>query len=218
MIEHLISVLRQRNVVLRLENKQLLCDAPQGMMSPELIEQIERNKEAIIKFLEQKSDQDRSRSMGRTLDGTSEGAEIPLSFSQESLWFLEQLNPGSSAYNIPLKISIAASVDSDVLQRSLDEIVRRHQVLRTRFRVVGGRPLRSWVLRAKAPFTVMDLSTDPIEVRGTKANQWCASELTKRSRSIRTYCCEQRCCGSDRNSTCCCWWSIISWPTHLPLT
>jgi amino acid adenylation domain-containing protein len=179
MIERLISVLRQRDVVLRLENKRLVCDAPQGAMTPELIEQVERNKEEIVRFLEQKRDQDRSKVIRRTVQGASNGAEIPLSFSQESLWFLEQLNPGNSAYNIPLKISIAASVDGDVLQRSLDEIVRRHEVLRTRFRAVRGAPAQAIGPPSSAPFVFIDLSTEAAEVRQGKADQWCARESAK---------------------------------------
>ena len=111
MIEYLISILRQRDVVLRLENGRLVCDAPQGAMTPDLIEQVEYNKAEIVRFLQRTGERDPSKSIRRRAQAASNGAEIPLSFSQESLWFLEQLNPGNAAYNIPLKINIAAHVD-----------------------------------------------------------------------------------------------------------
>jgi hypothetical protein len=51
MVEHLIVTLRQRRVVLRLENEQLICDAPKGVMSQDLIAQVRQNKESIVEFL-----------------------------------------------------------------------------------------------------------------------------------------------------------------------
>ena len=59
--------------------------------------------------------------------------ELPLSFAQQSLWFNDQLKPGSAAYNIPFALRLLGRLDVDALRRSLDEIVRRHEVLRTCF-------------------------------------------------------------------------------------
>src|SRR5271163_1222247 len=58
---------------------------------------------------------------------------IPLSFAQERLWFLDQLQPASSTYNLPIVMRASGTLDVDLLRRSLSEIVRRHEVLRTRF-------------------------------------------------------------------------------------
>jgi amino acid adenylation domain-containing protein len=61
------------------------------------------------------------------------GAEAPLSFAQQRLWFLEQLQPGSGAYHAPAAVRFRGPLDVAALARSLDEVVRRHEVLRTRF-------------------------------------------------------------------------------------
>ncbi|HSG38583.1 MAG TPA: condensation domain-containing protein, partial [Thermoanaerobaculia bacterium] len=66
--------------------------------------------------------------------------EPPLSFAQERLWFLEQLAPGGSAYNIPVAVRLRGRLRADLLGRSLSEIARRHEVLRSSFPAVGGRP------------------------------------------------------------------------------
>jgi amino acid adenylation domain-containing protein len=58
---------------------------------------------------------------------------LPLSFAQQRLWFLDLLEPGSATYNIILALRLEGDLDRDALQRSLDEIVRRHEVLRTTF-------------------------------------------------------------------------------------
>jgi amino acid adenylation domain-containing protein len=68
------------------------------------------------------------------------GDRAPLSFGQERLWFLHQLEPDSPAYVIPLALRIGGALDVDALERALSEIVRRHEVLRTTFTSLDGRP------------------------------------------------------------------------------
>ncbi len=58
-------------------------------------------------------------------------ARLPLSFAQQRLWILDQLDPGSSAYNVPTSMWLQGTLDQAVLQQALDEIVRRHESLRT---------------------------------------------------------------------------------------
>src|ERR671924_2234292 len=57
--------------------------------------------------------------------------QLPLSYAQERLWFLDQLEPGSPLYNGPSAMRITGPLRTDSLERSLDEIVRRHESLRT---------------------------------------------------------------------------------------
>src|ERR1043166_8718404 len=68
--------------------------------------------------------------------------EAPLSFAQERLWVLDQWEPGSAFYNVPSSYRLGGEVNVTALERSLNEIVRRHEALRTRFQVVGGQPLQ----------------------------------------------------------------------------
>src|SRR5258708_2822190 len=64
----------------------------------------------------------------------------PLSFAQESLLFVKQLLPGTPIYNLPDAWVLKGRVDEIALQRSLDEIVRRHETLRTVFKSCDGKP------------------------------------------------------------------------------
>ena len=70
----------------------------------------------------------------------SREGDLPLSFGQQRLWFFDQFEPGSSAYNVPAAVRIAGQLDYAVLTRCLNEIVRRHEVLRISFASDEGRP------------------------------------------------------------------------------
>ncbi len=65
--------------------------------------------------------------------------ELPLSFAQQRLWFLSQLEPNSSSYNIPTAVRLEGELNHNALKQSFNEIVRRHEVLRTNFQTLEGR-------------------------------------------------------------------------------
>jgi amino acid adenylation domain-containing protein len=78
----------------------------------------------------------------RALPDRSAGGKAPLSFAQQRLWFLDQLTPGSSAYNIPEGFRLNGRLDSVALESALAEIVRRHESLRTVFAYESESPVQ----------------------------------------------------------------------------
>ncbi|HYG62622.1 MAG TPA: amino acid adenylation domain-containing protein, partial [Thermoanaerobaculia bacterium] len=97
-----------------------------------------------------------------------EGA-LPPSFAQQRLWFIDQLAPGSPLYNIPVALRVEGPLDARVLALCLEEIVRRHEVLRTVFAAPDGSPVQ--VIRPPEPFElpVVDLAALPCPGRETAA-------------------------------------------------
>ncbi len=76
------------------------------------------------------------------IEHVSREGELPLSFAQQRLWFLDQLESGTPFYNICRGLILKGSLNVAALEQSLNEIVRRHEVLRTNFRDVDGRPVQ----------------------------------------------------------------------------
>src|SRR2546423_1876441 len=72
----------------------------------------------------------------------TEAGPAPLSFAQQRLWFLNQLEPDSPLYNIHAAVSLSGPINVPVLRRSMSEILRRHEALRTTFAVVDDRPVQ----------------------------------------------------------------------------
>jgi hypothetical protein len=93
------------------------------------------------------------------------GGPAPLSFSQERLWFFDQLAPGSPAYNLPAALRLVGALDDVALARSLDEIERRHEVLRTTFTVLDGEPVQRVAPPASSPLPLVDLAGLPAAMR-----------------------------------------------------
>jgi amino acid adenylation domain-containing protein len=115
--------------------------------------------------------QDKRRRLARLLLEQKRGAEAPpgrirprrsdepppLSFAQQRLWFLDRLVPGSPFYNIPAAVRVQAPLDLPVLKRTLDEIARRHEALRTSFREVEGKPVQVVAPGLDVPLVLHDL-------------------------------------------------------------
>jgi amino acid adenylation domain-containing protein/FkbH-like protein len=83
---------------------------------------------------------------------------LPLSFAQQRLWFLDQLEPGRALYNIPCALRIRSFLDLTILQKSIEVLVERHETLRTRFVSCEGRPQQQIAEAADIPVKVTDLT------------------------------------------------------------
>jgi len=87
-----------------------------------------------------------------------QAGDLPLSFAQERLWFLDQLQPASALYNMPLAIALAGRLDRERLRRAAAQVVERHQVLRTVFAAVDGRPRQRLVTLEPLALPLVDLA------------------------------------------------------------
>ncbi|HKR12800.1 MAG TPA: amino acid adenylation domain-containing protein [Pyrinomonadaceae bacterium] len=110
---------------------------------------------------------------------TSSAAPLPLSFAQQRLWFLDRFEPGSSFYNIPATVRIAGPLNPAVLERAVHEIVGRHEVLRTTFPIVDGRPQQKIASSLTIPVPLVDLLPTPPMKRQAEALRWYEEETCR---------------------------------------
>ncbi len=106
-------------------------------------------------------------------------AQCPLSFAQERLWFLQRLDPQSSAYHIPLALDLLGSLDEAALERALAAVVQRHEVLRTTFSAADGEPRQLVSPPRQQPLPRVDLSALPGPTGAMAARQLAASEAVR---------------------------------------
>ncbi|HYG64114.1 MAG TPA: condensation domain-containing protein, partial [Thermoanaerobaculia bacterium] len=112
---------------------------------------------------------------------------FPLSFSQERLWFLAQMDPGGAGYNIPLVLDFLGPLEPPALEASLARVVARHEMLRTRFDFAeegaedgaGGRPVQIVEPAAGFLLPVVDLAGLPAEVRAGEARRLAMAEARR---------------------------------------
>ena len=84
--------------------------------------------------------------------------DAPLSFSQQRMWLLDQFEPGNPAYNRPTNISLTGTLNVPVLEKSLNEIIRRHEIFRTSFEEVNGKPFQKINPNITLKLPIIDLS------------------------------------------------------------
>ena len=93
----------------------------------------------------------------------------PVSFAQQRLWFLHQFDPASPLYNIPAALPLKGLISTRALEYSFNEIVRRHEVLRTTFATENGEPVQIIASELKVPLPVRDLRSLDVSQRQDEA-------------------------------------------------
>jgi amino acid adenylation domain-containing protein len=175
-IEEFLTDLRDRDVKLWLEHNnsegdvRLRCNAPKGILTPEIRSQLADRKTEIINFLQSTTTtSDTIQPVDRTLD-------LPLSFAQTRLWFLDRLDRSSATYNIPVALELNGELNIVALERSILEIVRRHEILRTSFQLVGDTPVQIIVEPPESIVSIVDFRSIPVAEQASKVQQLAETE------------------------------------------
>ena len=127
--------------------------------------------------------------------------ELPLSFAQQRLWILDQIVPSSSFYNVPNAVRLVGRLNPRALRRTYDEIIRRHEVLRTSFTLSVGRPIQVIAEHQRMTVPVVDLRSLPESVREATARRLAALEASRPSICLAVLCFDRCSCSSIRRRT-----------------
>jgi amino acid adenylation domain-containing protein len=137
-ILELFGQLRAVNVSLALDGDALKCSAPQGVLTADLRQELAERKPEIVAFL--RSSQNARRNPDPGIPRVDRSGPLPLSYAQQRLWFLNQLDPESAVNNLGIALRIKGNLNVSAVERALAEIVNRHEDLRTSFARVNGVP------------------------------------------------------------------------------
>src|SRR5918996_5805297 len=135
-LNEVLATLSDLGIKLWAEGDQLRIHAPTGRLTPDLRNALVKNKAEILLLLRQRSIHAGVTSI--PLASVPRDERLSLSYAQERLWFLDQLEGPSAAYNVTVGLKLTGPLAVGVLQQSLEAIVGRHEGLRTTFPTVEG--------------------------------------------------------------------------------
>ncbi|WP_348705609.1 condensation domain-containing protein, partial [Tenacibaculum sp. 190524A02b] len=132
-ILEVLKISEKEGIKLVLENGGLSIKTKKTSIDSDLLQKIKNQKEVLISYLEKHQKDSTLKSSDIKIEPYDRGAftRIPLSFNQERLWFLDQLQGSSQEYHIPTVICLEGTLNVDLLEVALKTIVARHEILRT---------------------------------------------------------------------------------------
>ncbi|MBD2727826.1 amino acid adenylation domain-containing protein [Nostoc sp. FACHB-892] len=173
----LLSYLRSLDIQIFIDGEKFRCNAPEGTLTVELRAEIQERKAEIIEFL--KATNRTHNHSFRPLVPISRSENLPLSFAQQRLWFLDQLIPNNPFYNIPVALHLTGSLNKAALEQTFNEIVRRHEALRTNFVIQSGQPVQVINPTLTIPLPIIDLRQLPQAEREVQARQFTNQEAQR---------------------------------------
>ncbi len=173
----LMAYLHTQGVELWANGNRLRYNAPKGVLTPFLRTELTECKSEILTILHQ-TDMVTSPT-SPPLRPISRAGKLPLSFAQERLWLVHQLDPQSPFYNVPVALRITGPLNVVALEKSINEILRRHEVLRTTCSTIDGKPVQ--VISPNAPLVlpVADLRDLPQPGREDRALELATQEARR---------------------------------------
>lgn len=171
-----ITELRKQGIRIWVEEGRLLFSAPNGVMTPEIRQELAARKGELTTFLLESGAE---QSAPASLQAAPKSETYPLSLSQAALWFIHQANPGTNAYNMFDALRLRGPLNADALERALQEIVKRHESLRTVFGAKDGQPFQR--IQPPGGFALLrsDLRTVPETERETQLRTLAEAEVQK---------------------------------------
>jgi amino acid adenylation domain-containing protein len=165
-LDRFLGELRQYDVQLWVENDRLRYRAAKNSLTAELLTELKTRKVEIIQFL------DRANASSEQIPpivSIDRQGQLPLSFAQQRFWFLHQFEPDSSSNNMPVVLRFVGALDVAVLEQSCQNLLQRHEVLRTHFPSVDGQPTQVIVPNIDLTLPVIDLQQLPLSQRDAEA-------------------------------------------------
>jgi amino acid adenylation domain-containing protein len=182
-LDALLSELRHLGIQLWVEGDRLRYKAAKDTLTPDLLAQLRDRKVEILEFLQTASLA--ADPSAATIPVIPRDGNLPLSISQERLWYHHQFEPNSSLNNIITAYRIKGTLDLELLNRAQHEIAQRHEILRTTFPTVDGAPTVAIASEWSLSIPIEDLQSVPVAERDEEAHRRAIAE-SRRSYDLET--------------------------------
>ncbi|MBR8830445.1 MAG: hypothetical protein N5P05_000084 [Chroococcopsis gigantea SAG 12.99] len=176
-IDSFLSELRQRNVQIWLDGDRVRYRAPKDSLSGELLSELKERKGEILCLLQQIGE--RVQNENPPIVSISREQELPVSLSQRRFWWQSQLEPDSAINNMPYVYSLRGSLDISLLEKSQNEIIRRHEILRMNLITLDGQPSIAIASELFLSIPVIDLQELSAPLRSDEAKRLANEEVRK---------------------------------------
>jgi amino acid adenylation domain-containing protein len=146
----LIARLRAAGIKLALHEGKIRLKAEKGSLTEKLKQEITAHKQEIIALLS-------SGDTAPALRSTNRDQPLPLSYAQQRLWFLDELEPGTPVYNMPFALKVRGKLNTEALQNALNDLVEQHESLRTIFVATDNEPVQKILSNIATNLNKLDL-------------------------------------------------------------
>ncbi len=137
-IDEYISSLRDRNIIISVQEERIAVNAPDEAITPEIIQELKVKKEEILSFFKQIE-----RAKGfESIPKANPSTYYPLSSAQRRMYFLYELDKNGTSYNMPGFYKIEGALNVVKLERAFKKLITRHKSLRTVFEIIDGHPFQ----------------------------------------------------------------------------
>jgi amino acid adenylation domain-containing protein len=168
-INQFLSELLELSINLWVDGDRLRYQAPEGALTPELRAEIAARKAEIITYLKQPDFN--SQDASQAIVPIPRDQDLPLSFGQQRLWFIHQLDQNITVYNESLSLKIEGRLQIPILEQVIQAIWQRHELLRTTFSVVEGSPVQIIHPPQNLPLPIIDLQSLPKQEQWSRVEQ-----------------------------------------------
>ncbi len=166
-IFELIKLLNSKNIQVTVDDDKLKIDAPKGSMSQEILSLLKENKQKLVNTLSNSS------AKQTNIPAISRDQDILLSFAQQRLWFLDQMEEGSSNYNLPSAMNVKGKFNLKAAENAFIQIINRHEPLRTNYYEGADGGLQ--VIRQKFEFKIKQI--DISELSSEEQNSYIEKKI-----------------------------------------
>ncbi len=140
-ISNFLNSLKDKDILLSVQDERLVCNSPKGVLTPKLQKLLMKHKREIVEYIQINDNGKHNKTSSKILSD-DRNTTIPLSFAQQRLWILDQIESNKAIYHIPFFFRLKGELNVQIFEMSINALIKRHEVLRTAVSNLNGQPVQ----------------------------------------------------------------------------